>query len=31
MSTTVRQAFAFVVALVMAIAMIPATFAHAEG
>ena len=31
MSTTLRKAFAFVVALVMAIAMIPATFAHAEG
>ena len=29
MSTTLRKAFAFVVALVMAIAMIPATFAHA--
>ena len=30
MSTTLRKAFAFVVALVMAIAMIPATFAHAD-
>ena len=30
MSTTLRKAFAFVVALVMAIAMIPASFAHAD-
>ena len=29
MSTTLRKAFAFVVALVMALAMIPASFAHA--